>query len=454
VPRDCRDIPDFFRLLRILPGVSLPEVSAVSSDVSAPRPSWTARTAWVVVGLLWVVATLNYLDRQLIVTMAPPIKADLQIDNARFGLFSSVFLWTYGLCSPLAGYLADRVGKRPLILASLFVWSAATFLTGLMGEFWQLLVARVALGVSEAFYMPAAVALIVDYHRGATRARATGLHLSGVYAGQILGGLGGFMAEAAGWRTGFLVFGGVGVLYALVLMVVMPRPADDPGEPASSDAGLSSPRPTRHRQMPVRPGPNAFRSLLTTPGFLLLLGMNLLNGAAYWPVRNWLPTFFVDELGVTLTLAGVFGPMAFNGSAFCGMLLGSTVSDHWALRNPRARALVPAGGFCLAAPCLFLVGTAGVIPVVLAGIFVVGMSQGFLDANLMPAACTVTDVRHRATAYGLLNFVGTTAGGVMTFVGGWLKDERVPFGVTFQVAAGFILVAGLLLFFVRPNRSG
>lgn len=412
-----------------------------------PQPSWTARTAWAVVGLLWVVATLNYLDRQLIVTMAPPIKADLQIENAHFGLFSSVFLWTYGLCSPLAGYLADRVGKRPLILASLFVWSVATLLTGLMGEFWQLLVARVALGVSEAFYMPAAVALIVEYHRGPTRARATGLHLSGVYTGQILGGLGGFMAEAAGWRTGFLLFGGVGVLYALVLMVLMPRP---PGEEKPDD----DPAAEWHQLPPEQAAVGgAFRTLLTTPGFLLLLGMNLLNGAAYWPVRNWLPSFFVSELGVSLTRAGVFGPMAFNGAAFCGMLLGSTVSDHWAPRDPRARALVPAVGFCLAAPCLFLVGTAGVVPVILAGIFVVGMSQGFLDANLMPAACTVTDVRHRATAYGLLNFVGTTAGGVMTFVGGWLKDQQIPFGTTFQVAAGFILIAGLLLFFVRPNRS-
>ena len=81
------------------------------------------------------------------------------------------------------------------------------------------------------------------------------------------------------------------------------------------------------------------------------------------------------------------------------------------------------------------------------------MSQGFLDANLMPAVCTVADVRHRATGYGLMNFAGTTAGGIMTWVGGRLKDANVPFTVTFQFAAGFILVAGLLLFAVRPSHS-
>ena len=194
-------------------------------------------------------------------------------------------------------------------------------------------------------------------------------------------------------------------------------------------------------------------------GFVLLLMMNALNGAAYWPVRNWLPSFFNVEFGVSLTWSGVYSTMAFNGAAFLGMLIGSTISDHWSARTERARALVPAIGFCIAAPCLFMVGAgdywqfAKLVPVIVAGIVVVGMSQGFLDANLMPAVCTVSNPRHRATGYGLMNFVGTTAGGIMTFVGGWLKDENVPFAVTFQVAAGFILVAGLLLFAVRPSQK-
>jgi hypothetical protein len=124
------------------------------------------------------------------------------------------------------------------------------------------------------------------------------------------------------------------------------------------------------------------------------------------------------------------------------------------VKNPRVRALVPAVGFCLAAPCLMVLGLGVAIPMLVACIFVVGMSQGFLDANLMPAVCTVSQVRHRATGYGLMNFVGTTAGGIMTFVGGRLKDANVPFTVTFQYAAGFILVAGLLLFAVKPTQAG
>jgi MFS family permease len=408
----------------------------------------SSRAAWIVVGLLWAVAVLNYLDRQLVANMAEPIKADLDIANARFGLFQSVFLWIYGLCSPFAGYVADRVGRKPVIIASLALWSIATLATGYVTEFSQMLVARAALGVSEAFYMPAAVALIVDYHAGRTRSRATGLHLSGVYVGSVLGGLGGWFAEEFGWRFAFRLFGAIGVVYALFLVIVLRVPdireRRELGEPQKSDWHYTAPIAT--------PG-NPFRSLLSSRGIVILLIMNALNGAAYWPLRSWLPSFFQSEIHVSQTWAGLYGTMTFNAAAFGGMLLGSTVSDYWSAKTQRARALVPGIGFCIAAPCLFTIGATNLIPIILAGIVVAGMSQGFLDANLMPAVCTVSDSRHRATGYGLMNFVGTTAGGIMTFIGGWLKDANVPFGVTFQVAAGFILVAGLLLFFVRPKTE-
>jgi predicted MFS family arabinose efflux permease len=409
------------------------------------RAERLSRGAWAIVGLLWLVATLNYLDRQLVVTMPGPIKGDLGIGNERFGLLSSVFLWIYGICSPIAGYVADRFGKRPVIIASLLVWSAATFVTGIVTSFEGMLAARAMLGVSEAFYMPAAVALIVEYHRGPTRSRATGLHLSGVYAGSVLGGLGGAFAEMFGWRAGFLIMGAIGVTYALVLMIVFPRPPTSSDETRDEIASSEASPPAAFT--------TAFKSLLTTRGFQFLLAMNLLNGAAYWPVRNWLPEFFRSELGVSQAWAGIYGPMAFNGAAFFGMLIASNISDWWSGWNERARPLVPAIGFMIAAPCLFAIGAVEYIPIILACVLVAGMSQGFLDANLMPAACTVTDFRHRATAYGLLNFVGTTAGGVMTYVGGMLKEQRVPFGTTFQAASLLIFLAGLCLFAVKPTRA-
>ena len=396
-----------------------------------------SRAAWAIVGLLWAVALLNYLDRQLVVTMPAPIKGELGIGDQKFGLLSSTFLWVYGLTSPIAGYVADRVGKRPVILASLFVWSCATFYTGMATSFGDMLAARAVLGISEAFYMPAAVALIVEYHSDRTRSRATGLHLSGVYAGSVLGGLGGGFAEMFGWRTGFLCFGAIGVAYALFLMIAFPRQSASAAEPAKEISTQDT-------------GQSGFATLLATRSFLFLLAMNLLNGAAYWPLRNWLPEFFRAELGVSQTRAGIYGPMTFNAAAFIGMLIASHVSDRWIQTNGQARALVPALGFCIAAPCLFMIGATSVVPLILMCILVAGMSQGFLDANLMPAACTVSSTRHRATAYGMLNFVGTTAGGVMTYVSGMLKEHQVAFGTTFQAASLFILLAALCLFFVKP----
>src|SRR5581483_1591354 len=260
------------------------------------------RAAWIVVGLLWVVVTLNYLDRLLLVTMGRPIKADLDITDARFGLFTSVFLWVYGICSPLAGYIADRVGRKPLIISSLAIWSAATLMTGFVTSSGQMLVARALLGVSEAFYMPAAVALIVDYHAGRTRSRATGLHLSGVYAGMVLGGLGGWFSEEAGWRFAFQLFGAVGIGYALVLIIFLRVP--DVGEMHREPA---EPETDWHALPPSAPEPpgNPFRALLSSRGFVLLLAMNALNGAAYWPVRAWLPSVFNTELGVNLKWSGL-----------------------------------------------------------------------------------------------------------------------------------------------------
>ena len=397
------------------------------------------RAAWIVVALLWFVAMLNYLDRQLIVTMGQPIKADLDIGDAYFGLFSSVFLWVYAFCSLFAGFVADRFGRRRAILLSLTVWSMATFCTGFAQEFGTMLLARAVMGISEAFYVPAAVAMIVEYHRGRTRSLATGLHISGMYFGSILGGLGGWMADSFGWRLGFQLFGAVGVGYALFLTAMLKNPP-----PAGDDEAPSkiSDKPEFVKTL---------RTLLGSRGFRRLLGVSACVGAGFWTVKNWMPTFFNMELGVDLTRAGLYGAAVFNAAAFVGMLIAGILSDRWAAQNLRARTLIPAVGFCIAAPCLFGVGIMPTVPVVFASIVILGMAQGSLDTNLMPAVCTVAEPQYRATGYGLLNCVGTLAGGVMTFVGGWLKDAEISFAITFQFTAGFILLAGLLLFAVKPR---
>ena len=189
-----------------------------------------ATYAWCVVGLLWVVSLLNYLDRLMITTMRDPIRAEIHMTDAQFGLLTSVFLWIYAAASPLGGFIADRVGRRGIIIVSLFFWSAATLLSGLAHSLNQMLIARALMGLSEACYIPAALALISDYHRGSTRSLATGLNMSGIYAGAALGGVGGYIAERFGWRFGFRVFGFIGIAYCFVLLLSLRDRKPDPEE--------------------------------------------------------------------------------------------------------------------------------------------------------------------------------------------------------------------------------
>ncbi len=280
--------------------------------------------------------------------MSPPVKTDLDLSNERFGLFSSMFLWIYGLCSPFAGYIADRVGRKPIILASLGIWSAATLFTGFVKSFEEMLIDAGVLGRERSILHARGGSVDCRSPRGPHASPPTGLHLSGVYVGSVLGGLGGWLAEQQGWRFGFIAFGSLGVVYALFLIIVLrvgdsrPTPSTPPlqeEEKAARGVAVSSSFLLSCREGGRGVGfSRLFLTLFSSRGFVLMLAMNALNGAAYWPVRNWLPSFFNSEVGVSLTWSGLCGTASFNMAAFLGMLLGSSISDALAVKNPRVAA--------------------------------------------------------------------------------------------------------------------
>jgi MFS transporter, Spinster family, sphingosine-1-phosphate transporter len=208
----------------------------------APHIS-SARTAWLVVVLLAPVALLNYLDRQMLAAMKSSMMTDLPdiATKANWGIVLGSFKWVYAVLSPVGGYLADRLSRRHVICTSLFVWSAVTWATGQVTTFNQLIAARAIMGISEAFYIPAALALITDFHPGPTRSRAVGFHQMGIYAGIIVGGFAGYVADspAHGWRFAFTACGAIGVLYALPLFALLrnpPRAADASSQPSPFSA--------------------------------------------------------------------------------------------------------------------------------------------------------------------------------------------------------------------------
>lgn len=403
----------------------------------ATKSSSASRTAWLIVGLLWFVALLNYLDRLMITTMRDPIKAAISMTDAQFGLLTSIFLWVYGALSPFGGFLADRFSRSKVILGSLFVWSVVTWLTGHAKTFEQLLLARALMGVSEACYIPAALALIADYHRGPTRSLATGLHMSGVYAGAALGGVGGYIAESYGWRAGFYLFGIIGIVYALLLIAFLRDATHE--EPVAEAKSIPS-------QVKVS---TALLALFSVGGFWLLMSLNALVGIANWGINGWLPTYLREHFHLGLGEAGMSATAYIQIASFAGVLVGGAWADRWSRKNLHARSWVPALGYCVAGPCLFLSAISNTLPVAIAGLIVFGLGRGFFDANHMPILRQLVNERYSATGYGVLNFVSCAAGGIMIYVGGMMKDAKVNLSVVFQLSAAGLLLVGILLFFVK-----
>jgi MFS family permease len=402
-----------------------------------------ASRAWLTVALLWVVALLNYLDRLIITTMRDPIKADIPMTDADFGLLTSVFLWVYGVFSPLGGFLADRFSRSRVIIGSLLIWSAMTWLTGHLRGFEGLLLARGLMGLSEACYVPAALALIADYHPGPTRSLATGLHMSGIYAGAAFGGVGGYIAEHFGWRAGFNLFGAFGVSYAVLTLFFLRDVAAPPAAPG------------RQTDSPAAKADalDALAALFSQPAFLLLMGINALVGVANWGIYGWLPTYLKEHFRLGLGAAGMTATGYIQVASFVGVLVGGVWADRWSRTQPRARALVPAIGYCVVAPCLFFSATTDLLPLAVAGLIVFGIGRAFFDANHMPILRYITEQRYSATSYGFLNLISCITGGFMIFLGGWLKDAHVDLSRVFQFSAGGLLVVGLLLFAMKRRPA-
>ncbi|WP_129714715.1 MFS transporter [Pedobacter sp. SYP-B3415] len=396
--------------------------------------------AWLVVGLLWIVAFLNYLDRILITSMRDPIVADFGLTDAQFGLLTSVFLWSYGFLSPFGGYFADRYSRKQVIVFSVFIWSAVTLWTGYATSFGEMLTARLLMGVSEACYIPAALALITDYHRGRTRSLATGLHMTGLYAGLALGGLGGYIAEAYGWRAGFHLFGAIGIVYALILAYFLKDNRNTGGEEE------------QHSAQPVSVS-GALSNLFSARSFYILLLYFAVLGMVNWLVYGWLPTFLKEHFSLDLGEAGISATGYIQVGSFAGVLLGGFIADRWTAINPRGRLYMVIIGFLIGAPFLYLMASTGVFAIAIVAMLFFGLARGFNDANLMPILRQVADGRYVATGYGFLNFLSTIIGGLMVYVGGALKDAQIDLSVIYQVSAVAMLLATLSLFAVKIKKS-
>jgi len=397
--------------------------------------------AWALVLMLWPVALLNYLDRMMLATIRSAVRADIPTiaNDADFGLLMSLFLWVYAFLSPVGGYLADRFSRRWAVIVSLFVWSAVTFLTGHARTFEQMAWARALMGISEACYIPAALALIASFHHGPTRSRAVGIHMSGLYVGQSLGGLGGYIADASSWRNAFYWFGGVGLLYAGVLLLFLRDAPNSSAEKYSASSSIS-----------VR---DALTGVLGVSSFLILAVYFTLPAMPGWAIKSWLPTHLAAAFGLRQGPAGMSATGYVTIASFVGVLIGGTLADKWVRRSIRGRIYTSSLGIALCVPALLIIGFAPNLQSALIGMILFGFGFGFFDANNMPILCQLVQRKYRATGYGIMNLVGTSAGAAVTWVMGSLRDRGISLGVAFTISAVFAGAGALVILLARPREE-
>ena len=399
---------------------------------------------WAVVALLWIVALLNYMDRQMLSTMREAMQIDIsELESAvNFGRLMAIFLWIYGCVSPFAGAIADRISRKWLIVASLCVWSTVTLLMGHCTAFNQIYVLRAIMGISEALYIPAALSLIADYFTGSARSLAIGIHMTGLYLGQAVGGFGARLAEAFSWQQTFHWFGIIGVAYAVVLVFALNDKVRTPVEENSGKTGVGKESIFK-----------SFALVFSNVAFWIILFFFASVSLPGWATKNWLPTLFADSLGIPMSQAGPISTITIAASSFFGVLTGGSMSDKWVRKNLKGRIYTSSIGMALMIPALIFIGVGhGMGAAICAGLCF-GIGYGMVDTNNMPILCQFVPVKNRATAYGLMNMTGVFMGAAITkLLGKWADRGNLGFG--FALMAAVITVALLLqLFVLKPSSD-
>lgn len=401
---------------------------------------------WIVVGLLWGVALLNYMDRQMLSTMKDAMQVDIvELQSAtNFGYLMAIFLWIYALMSPVSGVIADRMSRKWLIVGSLFVWSSVTYLMGIAETFNQIVFLRALMGVSEALYIPAGLSLIADYHTRKSRSLAVGIHMTGLYTGQAIGGFGATVADAFSWHTTFHWFGIIGIAYAVILMLFL---HDKKTEILPTEKLQANPQKEKESVF------TSLKSLLTNVAFWVILLYFAAPSLPGWATKNWLPTLFAENLDLPMSQAGPISTITIAVSSFIGVLIGGPLSDKWVQKNLRGRVYTGAIGLGLTIPSLLLLGFGHNLVAVVGAGLLFGIGYGIFDTNNMPILCQFVSRKQRATAYGVMNMIGVSAGAFIThLLGRWGDSGNL--GAGFAMLAIVVAIAlGVQLYFLRPKTD-
>ncbi|MGE0104482.1 MAG: spinster family MFS transporter [Blastocatellales bacterium] len=403
---------------------------------------------WWVVAMLWFVCFFNYADRQAIFSVFEPIKGEMGLSDAQLGIVGASFMWVYAASAPLAGLIGDRFKRKTLILGGLIFWSIVTLATAFAKNYNHLLIIRALEGFGEAFYFPASMSLLSDYHGHETRSRAMAIHQSSVYAGTIAGGsVAGIMADVYGWRSSFYVFGWFGVMLGIFLLFLLREPIRGQSEEPAENA---------HAALDLRQ-PNLLASIweiLKTPMVRVLIFVFVGANFVAMIFLTWMPTYLKRDFGMSLSMAGVSATVYLQIASVLGVITGGILADRLRQKKIGGRMMAQALGLLAGAPFIFLTGWTLSIPALVLAMIGFGYFKGMYDANIWASLHDVVRPERRATAVGLMNSIGWLGGGLGSYA---IGIAGPIYGMSASLSANslvYLLVGLVMVFGIRAYMRG
>lgn len=402
---------------------------------------------WEVLILLWMGYLLNQADRQVFNTVLPAIRDALSLTDTSVGLIATLFNLAFAVFVPIGGWMGDRFSRKWVVVSSVLIFSVATMFTGMAGTFVMLVALRsIATGGGEALFGPSNYSILAQYHTD-TRARAMSIHQTAYYIGVILAGwLAGLIADNLGWEYSFLVFGGFGIVWGILMVFrlnnkpvdshVADAPQNDSADVISSEVENSKPGFL-----------DGFKAVFTTPTALALtLGFSglifVITG-----YMTWVPAYLQEEFGQTQAQAGFNSMFWTYVAAFVGVLLAGSLSDKFAVKDNKYRMYLQALGMVLGAVFLFFMGGDKSLTIVYACFAGWGFFRAFFDANTYAVLYDVTPPRLHASCASVMGMTGFAIGSLAPVILGALKQNLGSLSSTFAILALIWVVCGVMMFF-------
>ncbi len=398
---------------------------------------------WELITLLSIAFFFNQADRQIFNIVLPSIRDDLGLSDADMGLIASIFILFYAIMVPVGGILGDRINKKYIIIISLLVWSAATLTTGLSFTLIQLMILRsIATGGGEAFYAPSANALICEYHLG-TRATALSIHQAASYFGVIASGyLTGYIADLFGWRMAFYIFGGFGIILAVILYFrikdsyVLHNPVitSEPKKSVKELLKIFFRKPT---------------AILLTMAFAGMIFVNV-------SFLTWMPTFLHEKYNFSLARAGFDSTFYHFVAAFIGVIVGARIADKLAQKIIRIRGLVQMIGLLIGVPFIFIMVKSNSLIIIYIALAIFGFCRGLYDSNIFAALYDVIEIPFRSTATGIMLMFAFIVGSSSPYILGILKpifglSNGLAFLSIIYLFASFCILIALIFFYKKDK---